>query len=389
MPKLITDAAVRAAVRAVERGDPSVVTLSDPAPRGAGRLVLRVRRSGAEWFSQRFVDGERRLQKLGAYPGMTIADARARFGGRAPETASGRATVEELFAGYVASLEAAGKPAAPQVAGLLAHSGSVIGRSRLARDVTPADIVRVIRPVFERGARVQADKYRMYMSAAFRWAMRSAHDYRVEGARSWGVASNPCDAVPRDTEAEGVGNRYLSAAEFRAVLAWALAGRRPVHAAVAVLLLTGQRVREVAWLRAAQWDSEARLLRWETTKNGLPHVLPVCTSAAAVLDARRPSPAGYLFAMRGEDRPIADGIVLVALRRFAARNGMESFTGRDLRRTWKTLAGAAGLSKQERDWLQNHMQGQDVSSRHYDRHDNLAEKRAAVLRWQAWLDAMA
>jgi integrase len=61
------------------------------------------------------------------------------------------------------------------------------------------------------------------------------------------------------------------------------------------------------------------------------------------------------------------------------------FTPRDLRRTWKTLAGAAGLSKEIRDRMQNHARS-DVSSRHYDRYSYLAEKRAAMKTWEAYLD---
>ena len=36
------------------------------------------------------------------------------------------------------------------------------------------------------------------------------------------------------------------------------------------------------------------------------------------------------------------------------------FTARDLRRTWKTLAGDAGIPKEMRDRLQNHAQRGDV-----------------------------
>lgn len=45
-----------------------------------------------------------------------------------------------------------------------------------------------------------------------------------------------------------------------------------------------------------------------------------------------------------------------------------------------------GLPEQERDWLQNHTQGHDVSSRHYDRYDLLKEKREAVAKWEAWVE---
>ena len=50
---------------------------------------------------------------------------------------------------------------------------------------------------------------------------------------------------------------------------------------------------------------------------------------------------------------------------------------RDLRRTWKTLAGKAGVSKEIRDRLQNHTL-QDVSSKSYDRWNYMPEKRAGM-----------
>src|SRR3546814_11507025 len=54
-------------------------------------------------------------------------------------------------------------------------------------------------------------------------------------------------------------------------------------------------------------------------------------------------------------------------------------TNRDLRRTFKTLAGKAGVSKEIRDRLQNHAL-QDVSSKNYDRWNYMPEKRAGMAK---------
>ena len=62
-------------------------------------------------------------------------------------------------------------------------------------------------------------------------------------------------------------------------------------------------------------------------------------------------------------------------------------TNRDLRRTWKTLAGKAGLSKEIRDRLQNHTL-QDVSSKSYDRWNYMPEKRAAMKKWNAFVQTL-
>jgi hypothetical protein len=59
-------------------------------------------------------------------------------------------------------------------------------------------------------------------------------------------------------------------------------------------------------------------------------------------------------------------------------------TNRDLRRTWKTLAGKAGLSKEIRDRLQYHTL-QDVSSKSYDRWNYMPEKRAAIKKWNTFV----
>ena len=53
---------------------------------------------------------------------------------------------------------------------------------------------------------------------------------------------------------------------------------------------------------------------------------------------------------------------------------------RDLRLAVKTRMGELGIAKDVRDRLQNHA-AMDVSAKHYDRYDYMAEKRAAAERW--------
>jgi hypothetical protein len=62
-------------------------------------------------------------------------------------------------------------------------------------------------------------------------------------------------------------------------------------------------------------------------------------------------------------------------------------TNRDLRRTWKTLAGKAGLSKEIRDRLQNHAL-HDVSSKNYDRWNYMPEKRTGMKKWDKFVTGL-
>ena len=390
MGKMMTDAAVTAALRMVNAGKEPVVFLTDPAPKGAGRLTAKIRPNLVEWYARRTVDGKRSYVKLGQLPTMTLAQAREAFArGPAPAARAApaplpSATFGDLVDGYVASLAAAGKKTA-QPKQMLDQAAEVIGRRLAASEVTPEHIVLVLKPIYERKAPVMADKMRMWLNAAFRWGLTAEHDYRVETPRKWGIKSNPVAAVPRDSAADRVGDRWLSRKEFADLLHWATGSRANSRRAIALLALTGQRVHEIIDLKAGQWNSRDRLLSWPTTKNGLPHVVPVCAQAAKILDEIRPNEHGWLFPSRTDPtQPMTDAGVLGALVKYSTRWKLEHFTGRDLRRTWKTLAGEAGLSKQERDLLQNHTEG-DVSSRHYDRHHYLPEKRAAVAKWEAWL----
>jgi len=59
-------------------------------------------------------------------------------------------------------------------------------------------------------------------------------------------------------------------------------------------------------------------------------------------------------------------------------------TARDLRRTWKSLCGECGVSKELRDRIQNHAQS-DVSAKHYDKYSYLPEKKAALEQWERYL----
>jgi hypothetical protein len=59
---------------------------------------------------------------------------------------------------------------------------------------------------------------------------------------------------------------------------------------------------------------------------------------------------------------------------------MPSFSPRDIRRTFKTIAGSMGIPLEMRNRLQGHALN-DVGSQFYDRYDYLKEKRVAIGIW--------
>ena len=269
----------------------------------------------------------------------------------------------------------------------MAKAAMVIGQSRPARDVRTAEVLAFLAPIYERGSKSMADHARGYIRSAYSWGIKSDNDYRRQGPRRFHLDRNPAADIP--TEPKQVGTRWLDVEEFREVFRWLEAPDSTVTprytVAVRVLMLTGQRVREITQLRTDQWNSAERTLDWGKTKNGAPHCSPVPPLAAELLDSLTPGHGGLLFpSAMDPTRPVTEEALYCMLWRCRRRMTLPAFALRDLRRTWKTLAGQAGLTKTERDLIQNHARS-DVSSRHYDRHNYLPEKRAAMAKWGEWI----
>jgi integrase len=144
-------------------------------------------------------------------------------------------------------------------------------------------------------------------------------------------------------------------------------------------------VEEIARLNVDQYDRKERILDWSKTKNSKPHAIPLPSLAAELLESIKPNEYGWFFpSAMDSSRPVAHGTLYAFMWRQRERGVIPYVTNRDLRRTWKTLAGKAGISKEIRDRLQNHTL-QDVSSKSYDRWNYMPEKRAAMKKWDSFV----
>lgn len=411
---MITEQGARGAIKRVCNRTSKSVELRDPAERGVGRLTLLVRPNddgaSTEWYAVWYRGGRRKKAKMGAYPALAIVDARKLFRetfapaisvGKDPVSNAARRrisdkTVLALFQAYVEHLTNTGKANASAVSYALlgpkrGHGGAArsIGEAMLAADVKPSDITPVLRAVHDRGAESMAVSLRSYIHAAFGFGMRSLHDYAsTAGGIDWGVTVNPVAAIPANTEANKAGQRYLRPAEFRLFWNW-LETKDENHIAAPATRLcmsVGQRLIEVVQLIDPSYDRAEAILDWSKTKNGSQHAIPLPRRAVLILNSMVPNRHGLFFpSMPNSSTGTKYGAMAYLIDDFIDETGTEPFTARDLRRTWKTLAGAAGISKDIRDRIQNHAKG-DVSSRHYDRYEYMAEKRAGMAQWSAYLD---
>jgi integrase len=397
---MITEKSIQKALKAGK-----LQWLTDPGDRGAGRLALQIRklktRVIAEWYAVSRRGGKRQIAKIGTYPDMSLASARMSFQSEfSPGLKTGKAlrrraakapdSLSSLFAAYVADLRRRGKKSAAVIERILKEAADKIGGSRPAADIEPEDITPLLAAIYRRGAQAYVNSFRGYLSAAFTFGLKAEHDFTRQGSENgWGLKTNPVTAIPINQGGVRAGNRFLTPAELRSFWLWLDVSMNTslIAAAVKLRIATGQRSEEILRLDRAIYDRSRETLNWETTKNGLPHSIPLPRQAVEVLEAIVPNRHGLYFPHRSKpDAPASYGSMWDVVGRFLAdRPEFPHFSPRDLRRTWKTLAGDAGISKEMRDRLQNHSQG-DVSSRHYDRYEYLPEKRAAMETWSTYLD---
>ena len=403
MPAL-TDGQIRNALKRVAKQQ-KMETLTDGEGRGVGRLTLVLKpmptRVTADWFAQQWRDGKRSKSKIGSYPALGLAEARELFtrdfaitiqkGASikvAGDTRPG--TVADLFEAYVGYLKESGKASWKEAEKGLNKIADLLGRNRLARDIEPDDVLRVIRPIYDRGKKSMADHVRSYIRSAFSWGMKSEYDYRSASPRRFRLVHNPAAGIP--TEPKNVGTRWLDEDEWCDLWFWLENPDTGVHPpycrAMQLLMLTGQRVQEIATLHTDQYDRDEKILDWSKTKNGRPHAIPLPQVAVDLLESITPNEHGWFFpSAMDPTKPVTHGTLYAFLWRARDRDVVPVVTNRDMRRTFKTLAGKAGLSQEIRDRLQNHAR-HDVSSRHYDRYSYIDEKREAMAVWSDFVKTM-
>jgi integrase len=165
----------------------------------------------------------------------------------------------------------------------------------------------------------------------------------------------------------------------------------PFGPLVRLLILTGQRVSEVAEARWSEIDLAGGV--WtvpaERSKNGIANVVPLSGPARALIEALPRVGLGggsFLFTTRGE-RPVsgfskakaAIDSAIAERRAEAGEAPMAPWRLHDLRRTFATLGGKLRIPRDIRKAVLNHVQS-DVTAI-YDRYRYADEKSEALATW--------
>lgn len=254
-----------------------------------------------------------------------------------------------------------------------------IGKVPVA-DLTPPQILDVLRRIENRGAIETAHRAMGYCSHIFRYAVaigriNSDPTRDLRGALT--TFKNNHFAAPTDPK--------KLAEVLKAIDSYQ--GTYPVHCALKLSPLFFVRPGE---LRSAKWadlDFEAAEWRFTVTKTNTPHIVPLARQAIEILRElqKYTNFSPYVFpSARSKTRPMSNNAVLGALRRLGI--GADEATAHGFRAVARTLLDEVLGFRPDIIEHQLAHAVKDPNGRAYNRTSYLAERKVMMQQWADYLD---
>ncbi len=364
-------------------------------PAGRRSFILQYRTGGRGSPTKRYVIDPRGV--LAAEQARDMARELlvevSKGGDPATERANGKLrTVADLIDAFEASRKTKGNRSAVMMAKLLRRELLASWGHRPAVDIRRADVKALLGGIVDRGHPQTANKLRRVIHAMFAWALAGEQ-----------VRINPVAGVDAPGS-ENSRDRVLSDAELAEV--WSACGSLSSAGAAAVrlMILTAQRRTEVGGLMHLELDIPGAVWTIEgaRSKNGQRDLTQLSPQAVAIVAGMpRFKDCPYLLTNDGK-RPIGgwsklktalDKAIMEARQKAAIAAGrdaepMPHWTLHDLRRTAATGMGALGVAPHIIDRVLHHSKKRRGILATYDRFEYFAERRDALVRWGARVDAL-
>ena len=239
-------------------------------------------------------------------------------------------------------------------------------------DVSDIDVARLIKTI-AKDRPYQARHIFAYLSKLFRWAIAQ---------RAYGLKISPCTGLSaKDLLGRPAPRiRVLNDGDLAAV--WRATAALPYPAApfVRLLLLTGQRLREVAEMSWAEVDVAKGIwiIPADRMKSDTVHVVPLSPDVVAILGSLPRWPGPFVFSTTGGRRPIAN-FSGIKEKLDALMPGLDPWRFHDLRRSMRTGLSALRIPDTVSELCISHTQ--KGLHKVYDQHTYLDEKRHAFEAW--------
>ncbi|MBT2179997.1 integrase arm-type DNA-binding domain-containing protein [Ralstonia pickettii] len=375
----------------------------------ADGLLLWVAPNGGKWWRLKYrLDGKEKMLSLGTYPEVSLREARERRDDARRQLAEGidpsahRKAAKSTRAERAAnSFELVAREWHAKYASTwsASHGDRILRRmeanafpwigGRPTADLTPAEVLDVLRRLERRGTLETAHRLRDNIGQAMRYAVATGRAERDITADLRGalppVQKQHFAAI---TEPAKVGEL------LRAIDGYT--GTFPVTCALKLAPMLFQRpgeLRQAEWpefdLDGATWEIPAhRMKRTKQGKaSGAAHIVPLPTQAVAILrdlhaftgDGRHVFPS-----VRTPSRPMSDNTLNAALRRLGYDN--ETMTGHGFRAMARTILDEVLAFPPAIIEAQLAHAVKDPLGRAYNRTAHLPQRREMMQRWADYLD---
>lgn len=302
---------------------------------------------------------------------------------KAAEAAKSERTLQKLLDTYVDHLKAQGRRSHVDANQIFKRHISEAWPSIAqapAVDLTPDQVLDMLRRLIEGGKGRTANKLRSYLRAAYQCALDVRTTASIPVAfKAFAVAFNPAAQTRRSPQFDRADKRPFSRAELRAY--WKLIADPPGPEAAALrlhVLTGGQRIEQFVRLKWVDVTDEALTIfdgKGRPGQGPRAHRIPLVKQAREDLESLKREGEFAISTTTGK-KPISVR-TLAGWAYDIVGESIEGFQLKRIRSGIETLLAAKGVSRDVRGHLQSHgLTG--VQARHYDGHDYMPEKLGAL-----------
>lgn len=364
---------------------------------GDGLYIFMTLTGSRLWrYDYRF-DGKRKTLSIGAYPGVTLREAREKRDGirkmiRDGIDPSQAKQAQKASASGVDSFESIAREWFSKFSPTWTPSHGERILRRLERDIFPwigkrpigeikaPELLTVLRRIEERGAVETAHRASQNCGQVFRYAIATGRAERDPSGDLKG-------AIPptKQTHHASITDPREIGALLRAIDAYegGLIVRCALRLAPLVFVRPGE-LRKAQWSEI-NWDNSEWMIPAERMKMREKHIVPLSRQSLEILRELQPltGDGKYLFpSPRTSDRPMSDNAILSALRRMGYTG--DQMTGHGFRSMASTLLNEQGWHRDAIERQLAHAERDSIRAA-YNYAQHLPERRRMMQTWADYL----
>ena len=369
---------------------------------GGGLFLLITPQGGKLWRCKYRYGNKERLLAFGAYPEISLSDARQRREDARRQIANGidpgavRKAQKQAATEETETFEVIAREWHIEFMPTWTSGHAVTIMSRLERDLFPwigkrpiaeikaPELLTVLRRVESRGALESAHRIRTIAGQVFRYAVATGRAERDPAADLKGALPQPGEkhhAAITDPKQVAPLLRAIDGYQGHFVVKCAL------RLAPMFFVRPGE-LRHAEWteidLDATVWNIPAHKMKMKQA-----HVVPLCCQAVEILTELKQltGASKYVFPSgRSFARPMSENAILAALRRMGYDK--DTMTGHGFRAMARTILDEELLVRP--DFIEHQLAHavRDPNGRAYNRTAHLAERRKMMQTWADYLDGL-